>query len=335
MNAIFSVVVPVFNAELYIEECIQSVLHQTYKNYELILVDDGTLDNSGGICDKYAYNYTQIKAYHKENGGQLHTREYAINHATGKYIVFLDSDDLLKPNALQRIFETFNHYQCDCVIYGYEGYDGEKNTPGVHHIQEMVTGDKRLIYRKLFFEDGGNSVCLKAVKKSILGSVNYSAYYHIRFGEDLLQSMEIVRNSKTIAYIPDCIYLYRKNPNSMMREKTYEHYMVDYTVRKKTYDFLQEEKVFTESDYIEYNQKCLHVVLTHVVEVCALPTSIGNKKKLLAQIREDSFYQFTLSKGKRVFPAYHPRFWVNWLFQYRMDMVLIPICQIWKSVCKR
>ena len=106
----FSVLVPVYNAEKYLEACIQSVLQQTYQNYELILVNDGSKDGSGAICDRYAQEYENIRVYHKENGGQLHARQCAIRNAHGDYYIFLDADDTLRRNALQTLAEKILLY---------------------------------------------------------------------------------------------------------------------------------------------------------------------------------------------------------------------------------
>ena len=89
----FSVLVPVYNVEKYLKQCIESVLNQTYQSFELILVDDGSTDNSGAICDEYASKHKFIKVIHKPNGGLLHTRRVSLAHATGDWYVFLDSDD--------------------------------------------------------------------------------------------------------------------------------------------------------------------------------------------------------------------------------------------------
>ena len=114
----FSVLVPVYQAERFLDACIQSVLCQTFTDFELILVDDGSKDRSGAICDAYAEKDARIRAFHKENGGQFSARSFALQHASGEIIVFLDADDALKENALERMEQTFAEYRCDCVFVG-------------------------------------------------------------------------------------------------------------------------------------------------------------------------------------------------------------------------
>ena len=116
-NIKFSIIVPVYNTEQYIEECILSVLAQTYKNFELILVNDGSTDNSGLFIDLYANKDQRIKSYHKKNEGQIVTRNFAISKASGDFFVFLDSDDTLEKDTLSIIKDKVNLYDCDLIIY--------------------------------------------------------------------------------------------------------------------------------------------------------------------------------------------------------------------------
>lgn len=102
----FSVIVPVYNVQQYLEQCIESVLRQSYTNYEIILVDDGSTDGSTEICDRYVTNYPFVKVIHQENGGISAARNTGLDCATGKYVLFLDSDDFISSNALQSFYEV-------------------------------------------------------------------------------------------------------------------------------------------------------------------------------------------------------------------------------------
>ena len=101
MNPVLSVIVPVYNTENYLRQCIESIINQTYKDFELILVDDCSQDNSGKICDEYAEKYNFIKVIHKENTGLLRTRKEGFSNARGKYISFIDSDDYIEPDMYE------------------------------------------------------------------------------------------------------------------------------------------------------------------------------------------------------------------------------------------
>ena len=99
-----SVIIPVYNTELYLRRCLESVINQTYTNLQIIIIDDGSTDNSGSICDSYENEYPDlIRVFHKENQGLLATRRYGFKRASGKYIVNCDSDDLLEPDMLLKL----------------------------------------------------------------------------------------------------------------------------------------------------------------------------------------------------------------------------------------
>ena len=114
---LFSIIVPVYNVEKYLVECLESIVNQTFDDYEVLLIDDGSTDKSGCICDEYAEKYSQAKVYHKQNGGQSSARNLGITKSLGKYIVFVDSDDWIDKNLLKSIFEYTGKY--DVVFWSY------------------------------------------------------------------------------------------------------------------------------------------------------------------------------------------------------------------------
>lgn len=101
-----SVIVPIYNAEKHLNRCIQSIINQTYTNIELLLIDDGSKDSSGEICDKYAASDERIRVFHKKNGGVSSARNVGLDNATGYYIAFVDSDDYLMPNAYEILIKN-------------------------------------------------------------------------------------------------------------------------------------------------------------------------------------------------------------------------------------
>lgn len=124
-QALISVVIPVYNVENYVGKCIDSVLNQTYQNLEIVLVDDGSTDNSGSICDEYMKKYSNIKVVHKENGGLSDARNCGINICHGDYITFIDSDDSIKKNYVAYLYELMQQYDCEMSICDFE-YINEK-----------------------------------------------------------------------------------------------------------------------------------------------------------------------------------------------------------------
>lgn len=294
MSVFFSILVPVYNVDKYIDECIMSVLKQQYTNYELLLIDDGSTDESGKICDKYAQSDARIKAYHKPNQGLLHTRRYGIDKASGDYYIFLDSDDMLKDGALEIIANKISQYKCDCIIYGYEKTENGVVISKTEDTEEICLSDKNKICKKCFFSVDMNSLCRKAVKATVFHDFDYSKYYGIQLSEDLLQSIEIYKNSQSIAFINEILYVYRTNPNSLTQKN--DNIKIDFTVRKKVLEFIQQEQVFSSEDYDMYRDFCIELLVDLIIRI-SQSNNLTIQLDLFKKIRKDSYYQRFLKYG--------------------------------------
>ena len=215
----FSVLIPVYEVEEYLEDCVLSVLQQTYEDYEVILVDDGSLDGSGGICDRFADSYPdKVKVIHKENEGVLLARNDAIRHAEGDVVVFLDGDDCLRQDALMKIYEAFEKHQCDMVLYNYSKEPACDN-PCVNvpfaHEQCLEGESKKQLYKLLCDVSYLNGLCFKAVKKEFAELLpEHEQWRYVTNGEDLLCSLPLVTAAKRIVYIDHALYYYRQRPGS-------------------------------------------------------------------------------------------------------------------------
>lgn len=324
-NIKFSVLVPVYNAEDYLDECVQSVLHQTYQNFELILVDDGSKDSSGEIIDRYARMYDNIFAYHKENAGQLHTREYAIERATGDYCVFLDSDDTLRENALETIYSKINEYNCDCVIYQLERVWEEKVLIPAPRFSDICITDKRELYKKCLLSASYNSMCRKAVKASVFDEeVDYSSDYSIRYGEDLIQSLTVLKNSNKVAFVDNVLYNYRINPQSVMHSINYENAgFFEFSEYLRALDFLEQENVWEKEDYAQLRNYCVWLLCTKLLELCRQSMPFGKKRKITKRIRMTAFYKKFLSCARPAELDLGKRTYMFALFQEGHDTALI------------
>ena len=289
----FSIITPVYNVEQYLDQCVQSVLGQTYENYELILVNDGSKDSSGAICDRYAQLYPNIKTFHKANGGQLHTREYGIRKATGEYLIFLDSDDYLKTDALQVVHDAITMYQADCVIYGMQRVaNGEVLSVTTERLEAPLTiTDKRVLFKKVFGSSGYNSLCRKAVKTSLVTGIDYSAYYQLRHAEDLLQSIEMLDGASCTVLIPDVLYNYRVNPGSVTQTNCYENYTLNFQVRAYVLQYLQKNSLFTDEDFKEYRAYAIRLLISEIETIAGFRTSFANKKNLFQKIHDQKYYK--------------------------------------------
>ena len=295
----FSVLIPVYNAQEFIVSCIESVLSQTYKNFEVVLVDDGSRDHSGEICDQYAAQYEFIKVFHKENRGQLHTREYAISKASGSWLVFVDADDILEKNALEIIHSKIGEYKPDVVIYGHKRFSPE----GVFVCSPQGNGDRCLEDRREFvkavlYNGCYYGLCFKAVKADCLGKKDYSAFYHLRRQEDLLQTMEALENANKVLFIDDLLYNYRNNPNSVTNTVNYELFLGGLDVFAEMLFMFKQHTFFNEGDYVEYRSFYLKL-LTGKIIAAACDTKLSKKKKnaLFDSIKQHPFFESFLTQG--------------------------------------
>lgn len=215
----FSVLVPVYNVEKYIAECLDSLLVQTFKDYEIILVDDGSTDCSGKICDAYKAQYPDhFTVIHNENRGVMLSRRCAIQHAKGEIFVFVDSDDYVDAHLLERINAVFESGSPDMVIYGfYRFQDGNNEDEKVIHLPyenfyTISTKEDTLAFRKKFVID---HICTnmwqKAVKRSIVDIEQDYSQWKTSKCEDVIESLPLIECAERIIFLDEPLYHYRKS----------------------------------------------------------------------------------------------------------------------------
>ena len=213
-----SVLVPVFNVEAYVAECIESVVNQTHKDFELILVNDGSTDRSQAICAQYVLHHPgKIRSISTENKGPLHARSKAIEAATGDILVFLDGDDCLRNDALEQIAGCFHVHSCDMVLFNTgtcEGFPTREITHALENGAVFELASKKQLYRQLILGGIPNSVCLKALRADRAAIPEHLCRYHTKHGEDLLLSAWFITNCEKIVYLNEGLYHYRDRPGS-------------------------------------------------------------------------------------------------------------------------
>lgn len=210
----FSIICPVFNTEKYINDCIQSVLKQSYKNWELILVDDGSTDNSSQICDFFCEKYPkQIKIIHKKNEGLYLARIDGLYFSSGNYILNLDSDDTFENNCLFSLCQTISQHDPD-IIYFIAKHGKEIYGKLPFKIKNIANTN---FYKKILLTtDYLNSVCKQCVKKQIINLKQLKIFKtNSLMAEDKIFSIIIIDNAKKIFYFRKILYNYRVNFNSI------------------------------------------------------------------------------------------------------------------------
>ena len=225
MAVAISVIIPVYNVECYLHRSVDSVLTQSFKDIEIILVDDGSTDGSGKICDEYARKDDRIKVIHKENGGLVSARKAGFEASCGKYIANIDSDDWVEPNHLEILFAAMRKEQADISQIGFFINSDEKQE--AHLNRPTSTSPSQLI---VDFLSGKvhSSVCGKLIDRKLYEQPNFR-FPPCDFNEDLHTSISLVINVSKYVYTPVCTYHYRMNPSSMTkrlsREVRFRHYM--------------------------------------------------------------------------------------------------------------
>ena len=202
-----SIIIPIFNAEKYLERCISSVLNQTYKNFEAILVDDGSTDNSSLICDNYALKDKRIKIIHKKNGGVSSARNVGVENSEGKYIVFMDSDDFIDTDCL----ETFIKYRrYDFIMCGFKEYIEYSVKREINHklyIAKNNEETKRIALKKEYI-DFISFPWMKMLKTSIIKNNNIVFDEKMDYGEDTCFILQYLAKCNNAIIIEKPLYNY-------------------------------------------------------------------------------------------------------------------------------
>lgn len=220
-----SIIVPVYNMERYVEKCIDSIIAQTYKPIEIILVDDGATDDSSNICDRYT-SYSNVKVIHKPNGGLISARKAGLASAIGEYIGFVDADDWVEPDMYGCLTKKADEYDADIVSCSYY-VDSEysQNIVWATHEERVVKGTEECqeLYKGVLAKDFDTlnarnitpSVCNKIFKKELLLNTYTRIDERIIWDEDAVTVLSTVLDSDCIVFVPEILYHYRYNTSSM------------------------------------------------------------------------------------------------------------------------
>lgn len=214
-----SIVVPVYNAEKYLHACVESILQQTYRDIECILIDDGSVDNSAAICSDLAAADQRVKYVRQENAGVSSARNHGLALASGEYVLFVDSDDILKSDMVESMIATMEEEGTDCVVCGIAFFT-ESTTETTDLITPRATlRDKESAARFFAREYSAtlmNSPCNKLYKKALIKSDFDTS---VDIGEDLLFNLAYSQNVSSISYLDQAFYCYRRNVSGSLSIK--------------------------------------------------------------------------------------------------------------------
>ena len=209
MFPLISVIVPIYNTELYLDKCITSILNQTYQNLEVILVNDGSTDASASICDKYSIKDARVKVIHKQNGGQSSARNMGLDICSGDYIGFIDSDDWISETMYEKMFSLVKNDRMIIAIGSQEIAEDGKITSTRNYEEANLSSEEML--SNILLSKVGCSVCTKLFPRHIIESLRFKEN---KLNEDLLFMIDVLSNINQISYSSEIGYFCLKRSGS-------------------------------------------------------------------------------------------------------------------------
>ena len=296
---LISVIVPVYNVEPYLRQCVDSVICQTYTNLEIILVDDGSSDKCGVICDEYRKLDSRIVVIHKENGGLSDARNYGMRSSHGEYFVFVDSDDWMEMDGVSKLFQLSKKHDADIVIGGVEKFiDGTDQivytTRTVSNKEEVFSKEEAM---KDFFMNGCASWA-RLYKRNIHDDVCFPKG---EINEDEAIVLQILEKCNTIVKTTQVVYQYRARNESITTTKWNINKLAWYVHCKNNLRFIQRKYPELEQYAKARYRSSLVWVLNNMAESPEGYTELipEYREKLKALMKEDN-WEFNLSRKEKI-----------------------------------
>lgn len=327
MEVNISIIVPVYKIEKYIDRCIKSILDQRYKEFELILIDDGSPDNSGNICDLYAMKDSRIKVIHKENTGVSDSRNVGLKYAKGKYIMFVDGDDWIESNSLELLADKINNNEVDLIIYGIIK-DLYSNNKLIKSEINAIVNEKKMDIKELptEFEYLINTIKMLPAwmylfKADIIRMHSLNFNEELVVYEDFEFNLRYISKCKDILIIPQIIYHYIMdvNVNQLSKRNTFNLVSNINFVSNTILNFLEE--IDADENMMRYMQTyifdlyvlCLKKIIIHRKEI-----NYSKKIEVLKDLKNDDIF-------KMVMEVYGEKFKFYRLLYYFMNKNLYEI----------
>lgn len=304
-DKLVSVIVPIYNVEKYLHKCIESIINQTYRNLEIILIDDGSTDNSSKICDEYVKKDSRVSVVHNKNNGVSKARAIGIEKAQGLYVMLVDGDDWIDYETIGKCVEVAEREQSDCVLFSYVKEYNNKSILNPLFEQEFQLNEREVkekIHRRLIgFRreelrhpekiDNLSSVCMKLYRIEIARKGRIIDKREVGTSEDTIFNVYALEHCKSISYVNRCFYHYRKNND---QATTVQYKAELYNQWKRLYQIFQEyfEQIENAEYYNEFflNRVACGMIGLGLNEVSA-SHSILKKTKNINKILNDPIYK--------------------------------------------
>lgn len=260
---VISVIVPVYKVEEYIQECLDSILSQSFIDFELILVDDGSPDRCGAICDEYAKRDNRIKVIHQKNGGLSAARNAGLDIAEGEYISFIDSDDIVSSNMLEHLFKSIVKHHADiclCSFLNFENISEIGYKLNVPISEENMSGLEAC--GNLSGPDFGTYViaCAKLYKKTLFEGIRFPVG---RTHEDTATTYKLYYKAEKVVYLQEPLYFYRQNSNGIMKTRSVSEMCHDLLAYQEWIEFYQDQNEVKLADMaagkLEWNKQVVNL----------------------------------------------------------------------------
>lgn len=297
MKDLISVIVPVYNVENYLEQCVNSILQQTYDKIEIILVDDGSTDSSGKICDDYAKASNKIAVYHKKNGGLMSAWKYGVGKANGEFIGFIDSDDWIDADMYERLFQSIVDSQADISVCGLVKGEYIYTQPSIFKGRfDAVDVYPKLINNGEFMGRGViPSRVVKLFKREIVVNTLPYCIDEITIGEDMIMNFAAFMFAKRVVFLNDYYpYHYRINLSSIS-QKFNKNCFDKIKLFNSQLRFIanDNEKNFTA----QIDADLVGNAINTIEQVCCSQMSANEKKEYIKRIIDDEEIQLALSRN--------------------------------------
>ncbi|MBQ9227212.1 MAG: glycosyltransferase family 2 protein [Eubacterium sp.] len=242
MEPLVSIIIPVFNVELYLDQCLTSVIRQTYKHLEIILVDDGSTDTTGELCDKWATIDSRIKVFHQSNSGTYQARIAALRAVSGEYVMFVDGDDYLAENMAELLLQECQKSPYSIASCDYYLDYGDRKTAQAHTTSTVPVTD-----RCKMLTDNFNSFLWNKMFSATVIRVAELPDLAVNYKEDVLLLHFFFRNAKALYFVHQPLYYYRRRSASLTSNRVKEEYINDISLVLNT--LLETEKDEAIKDY--------------------------------------------------------------------------------------
>ena len=243
---LISIIIPVYNVEQYLDDCISSVQTQTYQNIEIILVDDGSTDHSGSMCDTYAKQDDRIKVIHQKNQGLSAARNTGFAASTGAYIALVDSDDVISPIYIQTLYDMLKNHNADIAACEYTQNEEELDTQYILDHDKAYKIDAPTMLRQWHGKRKRVETVAwnKLYKREILESMSPEIFPTGKTHEDVYTSHLFVEKASGIVITDRKLYYYRKRDNSISHKRTKESIRQDLEAQRARLEYFHKKKMY-------------------------------------------------------------------------------------------